>query len=110
MKLKNLIIFFIYSPIKTKDNGEVNTSWQYKTKEYLNCQQDFNELDANLSGQFDYETIKLRTDMTMDIKKGDGISFLKLSLDKNEKPSHYVKSIQSIGRTTVYTCVSYHGE
>lgn len=104
--LNHLTTVYVFKPVKTKSVGEYSTKWNIQEQvEYLNVQQDFNELDRNSSGNIDYETIKLRTDRVLNIKKGDGISF-----SKTEIPQYTVQACPKIGRSTVYTCNTYMGE
>lgn len=115
MRLRNLVEMYIYTPVKTRANGEYTTSWIYKDSESLNRQQDIDELDRNSAGEIDYEIIKLRTDRVLNIDKGDGISFTKLNVDKDNKviegkPSYIVENKPKIGKTTLYTLITNNGE
>lgn len=113
MKLKDLKQCYIYSPIKTKKDGEIVIKWQYKEKYLLNVQQDLNELDTNEAGVVDYDRIKIRTDYDINIEKGDGVSLEKLELRKNfsiTPPKYKVIAKPKVGNTTTYTCDIYHGE
>lgn len=113
MKLKDLKICYIYSPIKNKVDGETRINWQYKDTLRLNVQQDINELDVNEAGIIDYDKLKIRVDYEVDIKKGDGISLVELEIENNfakEKPKYKVISMPKVGTTTTYTCEIYHGE
>jgi len=103
--LKNLEKIYIYECVKTKVHGEYNKTWKLIDEQFINKQQDFNELDRNASGEIDYETIKLRTYKPMNIKKGYGISF-----KETTKPQYTVKSCPKIGNSVVYTCETYNGE
>lgn len=115
MRLRNLREFYIYSPDKKLVGGEYQTTWIYKGIDYLNSQQDIDELDRNSAGEIDYEIIKLRTDRVLNIDKGDGISFTKLNVDDDNKvidgkPSYIVENKPSIGKTTLYTLITNNGE
>lgn len=115
MRLKNLKEMYIYTPKKILVSGEYETTWIYKDSEFLNPQQDIDELDRNSAGEIDYEIIKLRTDRVLNINKGDGISFTELEVDENKKvksgkPSYLVENKPSIGKTTLYTLITNNGE
>lgn len=115
MRLRNLKELYIYSSDKKLINGEYQTKWIYKGNDYLNSQQDIDELDRNSAGEVDYEILKLRTDRVLNIDKGDGISFTKLEIDSNNmvinnKPSYIVENKPKIGKTTLYTLVTNNGE
>ena len=115
MRLKNLKEMYVYRPNKVRVSGEYHTTWIYKGTEFLNRQQDIDELDRNSAGEIDYEIIKLRTDKVLNIDKGDGISFTELEKDENDvvisgKPSYLVENKPSIGKTTLYTLITNNGE
>ena len=115
MRIKNLTKFYIYQPIKQRVNGEYTTTWSFKGIEWLNQQQDIDELDRNSAGEIDYEIIKLRTDKVSIIEKGDGISFEELELDEenhiiNGKPSYIVENKPTIGKTTLFTLITNNGD
>ena len=115
MRLKNLTKVYVYTPNKTRISGEYTTEWIYKDSFYINKQQDLDELDRNSAGEIDYEIIKLRIDKTLDISKGDGISFTELEIDENNKvikgkPSYLVENKPSIGKTTLFTLITNSGE
>ncbi|MBQ7308042.1 MAG: hypothetical protein IJW82_05910 [Clostridia bacterium] len=115
MRLKNLKPLYVYSPEKKKVSGEYETTWFYKGEEWLNPQQDLDELNRNSAGEIDYEIIKLRIDRDVNINKGDGISFDKLEVDEtkkviNGKPSYIVENKPRIGNTTLYTLITNNGE
>lgn len=115
MKLIDLTKIYVYKPIKKLTKGEYTTSWIFKGEEYLNAQQDINELNRNSAGEIDYEIIKLRIDKSSIINKGDGISFEALKIDKDNKviegnPSYIVKNKPQIGKTTLYTLITNNGE
>lgn len=116
MRLKNLKPLYIYSPVKKRVSGEYETTWFYKGEEYLNPQQDLDELNRNSAGEIDYEIIKLRIDRDVNINKGDGISFEKLTIDEttkqvvNGKPSYIVENKPKIGKTTLFTLITNNGD
>lgn len=116
MRIRNLKPIYIYSPEKKRTNGEYDTTWYYKDCDFLNPQQDINELDRNSAGEVDYEIIKLRIDRIVNINKGDGISFEKLEIDEETKkvtkgkPSYLVQNKPTIGKTTLYTLITNNGE
>lgn len=103
MKIKDLTQIWVSSPVKTQSYGEYSTVWTYKTTEYLNIQQDLNELDRNSAGEIDYSIYKCRTDKTSSILKGDGIYFTDIHLLTNPKPDYIVKGIIKIGKSTTIT-------
>lgn len=113
MRLKNLSKVYIYEPRKELVSGEYQTQWLYKGSEWINPQQDINELDRNTAGYVDTEIVKLRTDKMFDINKNDGISFTELKLDENgfatiSKPFYIVEGNPKIGKTTTYSLKLYH--
>lgn len=114
MKLKNLIDVYIYEPISIKNDGETYLKWKYKYKKRLNVQQDIGELDVNSAGLIDFDKIKIRLDYDLDIKKQDGISLKKLSLNEDlyakESPKYRVTTKTKIGKTIICSCEIYHGE
>lgn len=114
MKLINLVKCYVYTPEKTKSDGEITTRWKYKDQYMLNKQQDVNELDKNMAGYVDFEVIKLRTDKDFKIEKDDGVAFEELSVDEEgyaiNKPTHTVVGFLKVGRCTTYTINIYHGE
>lgn len=115
MRIIDLKQVYIYEPEKQLISGEYTTNWIFKGTEWLNSQQDINELDRNSAGEIDYEKIKLRTDRDLNISKGDGISFDKLQVDSknkviDDKPSYIVESMPTIGKTTVYSIITNNGE
>lgn len=114
MKLRNLTDCWIYSPIIIKNDGEKTKKWQLKAKKKLNIQQDISELDRNSAGTIDYNKLKIRTRVDENISKYDGISLIKLKIGDDgytlSSPDYQVVSSPKIGRTTIYTCESYHGE
>jgi hypothetical protein len=99
MKLKNLTQIWISSPNRTNIKGEYITNWVYKGTEYLNLQQDLNELDRKEMGEVDYSILKGRTDKTTIILKGDGISLS----SSTTNPDYIVKGIIIIGKSTTIT-------
>ena len=103
--LKNLTKVYIYKPIKTNVNGEYQVTWILLGSDYLNIQQDFNELDRNSTGDIDFETIKLRTYRPTILQKKFGISF-----KETEIPDYIVKSCPKIGNSVVFTCETYNGD
>ena len=116
MRIKNLVKIFVYSPIKVRTSGEYDTTWIYKGYEWINRQQDLDELDSNSAGDVDYEIIKLRTDKILNIEKGDGVSFEMLEVEEETKkvisgkPSYLVENKPKIGKTTLYTLITNNGE
>lgn len=116
MRIKNLKPLYIYLPEKKRVSGEYDTTWFYKDKEWLNPQQDLDELNRNSAGVIDYEIIKLRIDKDVNINKGDGISFSELAIDEktkkvvNGKPSYIVENKSTIGKTTLFTLKTNTGE
>lgn len=114
MKLKNLVMCYIYSPISIKVDGETTKKWIYKNCLKLNVQQDINELDKNSAGIIDYDRLRVRTDYDVNINKNDGFSLYKLELDSDsytkEPPKYVVIANPKLGKTTTYTCEIYHGE
>lgn len=105
MKLKNLSKIYVYKSTSVNIQGEINISWNFSFETYVNIQQDFNELDRNISGNIDYESLKMRSDRLLPIANGDGIS-----LEKTDIPQYIVKNQPRIGSVTTYTCTTYHGE
>lgn len=103
MKIKNLTQIWVCSPVRTNVYGEYTTVWTYKGTEYLNLQQDLNELDKNSAGEIDYTIYKGRTDKVSTISKGDGIYFTNISTSTNPKPDYIVKGIIKIGKSTTIT-------
>lgn len=103
MKIKDLTQIWICSPIKSNSYGESTIVWTYKGSEYLNLQQDLNELDRNNAGEIDYSIYKCRTDKTTTILKGDGIYFTDIHLLTNPKPDYIAKGIIKIGKSTTIT-------
>ena len=116
MRIKNLSQVYIYEPAKKLIKGEYITNWIFKGEDWLNAQQDIDELNRNSAGEIDYEIIKLRIDREVNINKGDGISFSPLELDENKKiindgkPDYIVENKPKIGKTTFYTLVTNNGE
>lgn len=118
MRIKNLSKVYIYSPKKELVNGEYFTTWFFKVEDWLNAQQDINELNRNSAGEIDYEIVKLRIDreIDIDIDKGDGISFEPLEVDENKmvinggKPDYLVENKPKIGKTTLFTLATNNGE
>lgn len=114
MLIKNLVDCWVYELETTKVDGETLKKWKYKLKEKLNVQQDINELDINQTGTIDYDKLKIRTDYTIDIEKGDGISLYELKIDNNgyalESPKYKVIASPKVGKTTTYTCEIYYGD
>ena len=116
MRIKNLKKLYIYAPEKKLISGEYETNWIYKGADWLNSQQDLDELNRNSAGEIDYEIVKLRTDKVLNINTGDGISFEALEVDKNKKvinngkPTYIVENKPTIGKTTLYTLVTNNGE
>lgn len=115
MKLVNLSKVYIYKSDKKLIKGEYTTNWIFKGEDYLNMQQDINELNRNSAGEIDYEIIKLRIDRNTIINKGDGISFEPLEIDKDNKvlkgkPSYIVENKPQIGKTLLYTLVINNGD
>lgn len=109
MRIKNLSKIYIYEPKRVLEYGERATTWYYKGEEYINAQQDIDELTQNSAGQIDYEIVKLRIDRDIDLDKGYGVSFIQLSTDDNnmvindEIPNYVVENKPKIGKTTLYT-------
>ena len=103
MKIKDLTQIWICSPVRTSAYGESTTVWTYKGTEYLNLQQDLNELDKNSAGEIDYTIYKGRTDKVSTILKGDGIYFTDIHLITNPKPDYIVKGLITIGKSTTIT-------
>jgi len=103
MKIINLTQIWICSPARTNNHGEYTTIWTYKGTEYLNLQQDLNELDRNSAGEIDYSIYKGRTDKSTTISKGDGIYFIDISAITNPKPDYIVKGVIVIGKSTAIT-------
>lgn len=117
MRIRNLSTMYIYRPEKKLIKGEYFTIWFYKGEEMLNPQQDIDELNRNSAGEIDYEIVKLRIDRDLDIKKGDGISFSPLKINKESKkvlndeiPDYLVENMPKIGKTTLYTLITNNGE
>lgn len=109
MKLKNLTQIWVCSPTRTNADGEFTTIWSYQGTEYLNLQQDLNDLDRNTAGEVDYSILKGRTDKPTIIKKGDGIYLTNVSSSTNPKPEYTVKGILTIGKTSTITLNKYLG-
>lgn len=103
--LKNLTKIYVYEPKRENVLGEYITKWIFLGTEYINIQQDFNELDRNSSGDIDYESIKMRTYKPTKIQKKYGISF-----KESDKPEYIVQSCPKVGNSVVYTCTTYNGE
>ncbi len=116
MRIKNLSKIYIYKPDKKLIKGEYITSWFLKGEDWLNAQQDIDELNRNSAGEIDYEIVKLRIDREVNINKGDGISFSPLEVDENKmvinnaKPDYLVENKPRIGKTTLYTLITNNGE
>lgn len=115
MRIKNLKKLYIYTPVKNLVSGDYETKWIFKCYEWLNNQQDIDELNRNSAGEIDYEIVKLRTDKVLNIAKGDGISFDPLEVNKNNevingKPSYIVENKPTIGKTTLYTLITNNGD
>lgn len=104
MRLIDLSKCYFYSPVKTKNDGEVKTEWNYKNSYLLNKQQDINEMDKKSSGVIDYERVKLRTTKNVDIQKGDGVSFNEL--EEPIYPPYLVISHTIIGNSHLIICES----
>lgn len=109
MKIKNLTQIWVCSPNRTNVDGEYTTVWTYKGTEYLNLQQDLNELDRNTVGEVDYSTYKGRTDNGTITEKGDGIYLTDVSSSTNPIPDYTVKNSNQIGNTTVLTLNQFNG-
>ena len=109
MKIKNLTQIWVCSPIRTNVDGEYTTVWTYKGTEYLNLQQDLNELDRNTVGEVDYSIVKGITDKSTIILKGDGIYLTDVSSSTNPKPTYTVKGILEIGKAKTITLNKYLG-
>lgn len=103
MKIKDLTRVWVCYPNRTNAYGEYTTVWTYRGTEYLNLQQDLNELDKNNAGEIDYTIYKGRTDKDSIILKGDGIYFTDISSSTNPKPEYIVKGIIKIGKSTTIT-------
>ncbi len=116
MKIGNMHKFYVYKRVPKKTDGESLIEWHYKDSYYLNDQQDIDELDKNVSGIVDFDTLKLRIRKDVNIEKTDGISSIELSVDKNnvvindEKPQYTVETTSIIGRSHLITCKTYNGE
>lgn len=116
MRIKNLSKIYIYKPDKKLIKGEYFTNWIFKGEDWLNAQQDIDELNRNSAGEIDYEIVKLRIDREVDIDKGDGISFSPLEVDEDNKvindgkPDYLVENKPKIGKTTLYTLITNNGE
>ena len=110
MKILNLTQIWICSPVRTNSYGESTTLWTYQGTEYLNLQQDLNELDRNTVGEVDYSIYKGRTDKVSIIEKGDGIYLTNVSTSTNPTPDYTVKNKNKIGNTTLLTLNKYNGE
>lgn len=110
-RIKSLSEILVYTPIRKKINGEYYTEWKYKTKVYLNLQQDINELDRNSTGDIDYNIQKGRARKELNIIKGDGIYIVKVINGIKEKvkdvdsinPEYVLEEKPQIGRTITYT-------
>ena len=109
MRLKNLTQVWVCSPNRTNVDGEYVTIWIYKGTDYLNLQQDLNELDRNQAGEIDYSVVKGRTNKSTIIEKGDGIYLTNVSSLTNPKPNYTVKHNPVIGNTTTLTLNKYNG-
>lgn len=109
MKIKDLTQIWISSPNRTNVDGEFTTTWVYQGTEYLNLQQDLNELDRNQMGEVDYSIVKGRTTLETIIKKGDGIYLVDVSSSTNPTPKYTVKAIQEIGTTKIITLNQFNG-
>lgn len=115
MRIKNLSKVYIYKQNKERIKGEYITTWFFKGEDWLNAQQDIDELNRNSAGEIDYEIVKLRIDREVDINKGDGISFSPLEVDENnmvindDKPDYLVENKPKIGKTTLYTLITNNG-
>lgn len=109
MRIKNLSKIYIYEPKRVLESGERITTWYYKGEEWINVQQDIDELTQNSAGQIDYEVVKLRIDKKINLIKGDGVSSSPLPIDDKKKvvnnglPSYVVENEPKIGNTTLYT-------
>lgn len=103
MKVVNLTQIWVCSPNRTNVKGEFTTVWEYKGTEYLNLQQDLNELDRNTAGEIDYSIYRGRTDSTSIISKGDGIYLTNVSSSINPTPTYIVKGTVKIGKSTTIT-------
>ena len=113
MRLKNLKKCYIYRQIITSQDGERTKKWLYKDTKLLNVQQDISELDINSAGTIDFDRIKIRTDYETGINKDDGISFEKLPIENGYatlSPTYIVVANPKVGKTTIYTCETYHVE
>lgn len=106
MRIKNLTKIWVCSPSTTNVDGEYTTDWTFKKTEYMNIQQDLNELDRNSAGNIDYSILKGRTDRDLGINNGDGIYFNDISSSiPIPAPDYIVKNQPKIGKTTVYTLI-----
>lgn len=110
MILKNLTKVWISEYIETNNHGEKEKTWKCKGTAYLNLQQDISELDRNSSGEVDYSIENARTDMSYDIKKGNGISLTDISKLDSFIPEYKVTDNPKIGNTTLYKLEKYNGE
>lgn len=69
---------------------------------FLNLQQDVNELDRKSTGEVDYSIVNARTDKKYDLKKGNGISLVDISQNKEINPDYIVTDNPKIGNTILY--------
>lgn len=97
MKLKNLTQIYILRPVKTKVDGEYTTTWEKAGTEYINIQQDYDELDKQSSGNIDYSSYNARIDKDIGLQKGYGIA-----LTDKEEPEYIVNSLIQIGKSRLY--------
>lgn len=95
MILRDFIKVYVYEYSIKNDYGEMTKEWKYKGTDYLNMQQDINELDRKSTGEVDYEIYKGRTDKNTIIEKGNGIS-----LEIADKPKYKVLTKNKIGNCT----------
>jgi hypothetical protein len=109
VKIKHLTQVWVCSPNRTNVDGEFTTIWTYKGTEYLNLQQDLNDLDRNQMGEVDYSVFKGRTDKTTIITKGDGIYLTDVSSSTNPIPNFTVKGLLTIGKASIITLNKFLG-
>lgn len=95
MILRDFIKVYVYEYVVKNEYGEMSKEWEYKGTDYLNMQQDINELDRKSTGEVDYEIYKGRTDNKTIIEKGNGISF-----GREDNPKYKVLTKNKIGNCT----------
>ena len=113
MLLSNLHKVYIYEKVPVKADGETTIKWKYKGNEYMNDQQDVNELDKTNAGLVNFDTLKLRSNKTVIIGKNDGISYTEIAVEDGyttTPPEYIVESMNKIGKSVLYICKSYNGE